>query len=111
MANLYDELILEGVMHFVDKWLDTEEELSKDPVNRAILAREKALSIIENLEKENESLQKDVLDIVRCYECRRCYKELDPHSQRYSLMCGCFGMHVPYSSFFCAYGEREKKDD
>jgi len=109
MTNLYDELILEGVMHFVDKWLDTEEELSKDPINRAILAREKTLNIIESLEKENEALQKDALDIVRCYECKHHYKEQDPHSQKCSIVCGCFGTDIPYTSFYCAYGEREEK--
>lgn len=43
-----DELFykLIGVMHFVDKWLE-EDELNLDEVQRADLAREKALEEIE----------------------------------------------------------------
>lgn len=39
------ELTLEGVMWNVDKWLDGDE-LTKDPVNRAITMREKILKLL-----------------------------------------------------------------
>lgn len=45
------EYTLEGVMHFVDKWLDGDE-LEQDEVNRAITMREKTLKIVE--EKDTE---------------------------------------------------------
>ena len=50
------EYTLEGVMHFVDKWLDGAE-LEKDEVNRAITMREKTLQIVERLTEENERLR------------------------------------------------------
>lgn len=40
------ELMLEGVMWSVDKWLDGDE-LNQDPVNRAITMREKILKLLE----------------------------------------------------------------
>ena len=48
-----DDLILtlEGVMWFVDKWLD-EDELKLDPVSRASAMREKTLKLVENIEAE-----------------------------------------------------------
>lgn len=53
---------LEGVMHFVDKWLESYE-LQHHPVNRASMMRDKILRIIEEkdqmidlLKKENELL-------------------------------------------------------
>lgn len=54
-------LTLEGVMHFVDKWLDGAE-LEKDEVNRAITMREKTLQIVEKLTEENERLKARVLE-------------------------------------------------
>lgn len=54
------EYTLEGVMHFVDKWLDGAE-LEKDEVNRAATMREKTLQIVEKLTKENERLAVRVL--------------------------------------------------
>ena len=40
------EYILAGVMHFVDKWLNADD-FDKDEVQRAAIAREKALQAIE----------------------------------------------------------------
>jgi len=57
---------IEGVMHFVDKWLDGKE-LEINPVNRAELVRSKTLEIIENLEKENTKLKKQ---LDKYNECR-----------------------------------------
>ena len=48
---------LNGVMLFVDKWLEGKE-LKQDEVNRAITMREKTLQIVEKLEAEVERLQK-----------------------------------------------------
>ena len=44
-------LALEGVMWFVDKWLDGEE-LDKDEVTRAATMREKTLTIVEGLQEQ-----------------------------------------------------------
>ena len=57
------ELTLEGVMHFVDKWLEGAE-LEKDEVNRAITMREKTLNIVEKLTEENERLQNGKVSII-----------------------------------------------
>ena len=56
---------LEGVMHSVDKWLDGDE-LKQDEVNRAITMREKTLKIVENLQAENERLNKEVDRLSQC---------------------------------------------
>lgn len=45
------EYILAGVMHFVDKWLDAED-FDKDEVQRAAIAREKALQAIESRDEK-----------------------------------------------------------
>lgn len=42
-------LTLEGVMHFVDKWLDTPDELRMTEVIRAAAMRDKTLRIVEKL--------------------------------------------------------------
>lgn len=46
---------LQGVMWFVDKWLDGDE-LEQDELNRAITMREKTLQITEEQQKEIEKL-------------------------------------------------------
>lgn len=48
---------LQGVMWFVDKWLDGEE-LEQDELNRAITMREKTLRITEEQQAEIERLEK-----------------------------------------------------
>lgn len=57
----YDTLFykLVGVMHFVDKWLEGDE-LMLDEVQRADLAREKALQAIEKLEMNLEELRGEI---------------------------------------------------
>ena len=47
---------LEGVMHSVDKWLDSDE-LKQDEVNRAATMREKTLQIVEQKQAEIEKLR------------------------------------------------------
>lgn len=51
------EYTLEGVMHFVDKWLD-DDELEQDEVNRAITMREKTLRIVEEKDAEIAKLKR-----------------------------------------------------
>lgn len=51
------EYTLEGVMHFVDKWLD-DDELEQDEVNRAITMREKTLKIVEEKDAEIAKLKR-----------------------------------------------------
>jgi hypothetical protein len=48
---------LNGVMWFVDKWLDGDE-LEQDELNRAITMREKTLQITEEQQKEIEKLKR-----------------------------------------------------
>ncbi len=50
------QYILMGVMHSVDKWLDSKE-LEQDEVNRAVTMREKTLRIVEEKQAEIERLQ------------------------------------------------------
>lgn len=57
-GNEYD-YTLDGVMHFVDKWLDGDE-LKQDEVNRAATMREKTLQIVEAKQVEIERLNKEV---------------------------------------------------
>lgn len=49
---------LEGVMHFVDKWLEGYE-LQHHPVNRASMMRDKTLRIIEEKDQMIELLKKE----------------------------------------------------
>lgn len=49
------EYILMGVMHSVDKWLDSDE-LKQDEVNRAATMREKTLQIVEKQQAEFDIL-------------------------------------------------------
>lgn len=49
------EYILAGVMHFVDKWLEGDD-FEHDEVNRAVIAREKALKIIEGKDRKIQEL-------------------------------------------------------
>ena len=58
------ELLLLGVMHFVDKWLDGAE-LKQDEVNRARAMREKTLQIVEKLEEENDFLKSIDIDKIK----------------------------------------------
>ena len=60
------ELVLLGVMHSVDKWLEGDE-LKQDEVNRAATMREKTLKIIEKIAQDSEKLQKQLDD--RCDRC------------------------------------------
>lgn len=53
------EYILAGVMHFVDKWLDGDD-FDKDEVNRAAIAREKALQAIEARDARIAELEKEL---------------------------------------------------
>lgn len=56
------ELMLEGVIWQVDKWLEGNE-LKKDPVSRAVLMREKTLKIAEQLDEaryESDYLQTEL---------------------------------------------------
>lgn len=53
------EYILAGVMHFVDKWLDGDD-FDKDEVNRAAIAREKALQAIEERDARIAELEKEL---------------------------------------------------
>lgn len=62
--DLFYKLI--GVMHSVDKWLDGNE-LKQDEINRAATMREKILQIVENLQSENERLEKETKDKERAY--------------------------------------------
>lgn len=57
-------LTLEGVMLFVDKWLDGDE-LEQDEVNRAATMREKTLRIVEKLTAENERLHASCTELTR----------------------------------------------
>ena len=50
------EYILAGVMHFVDKWLEADD-FDKDEVNRAAIAREKALKAIEARDEKIRELE------------------------------------------------------
>ena len=50
---------LQGVMWFVDKWLDGDE-LEQDEVNRAVAMREKTLQITEEQQKEIERLKEGI---------------------------------------------------
>lgn len=65
---------LTGVMHSVDKWLDGDE-LKQDEVNRAATMREKTLQIVENLQSENERLEKETKDKERAYNDEFCLRK------------------------------------
>ena len=65
---------LTGVMHSVDKWLDGDE-LKQDEVNRAATMREKTLQIVENLQSENERLEKETKDKERSYNDEFCLRK------------------------------------
>ena len=56
------EYTLEGVMHFVDKWLD-DDELGQDEVNRAITMREKTLRIVEEKDAEVKRLTREINEL------------------------------------------------
>lgn len=61
------ELTLEGVMLNVDKWLEGDE-LYKDPVNRAIIMREKTLKIADQRDdawEEVERFQVELNELLR----------------------------------------------
>lgn len=53
------EYILAGVMHFVDKWLDGDD-FEQDEVNRAAIAREKALQAIESRDAKISELRREI---------------------------------------------------
>lgn len=57
------EYKLTGVMLSVDKWLDGDE-LNQEEVNRAITMREKTLRIVEELQEQNDILDKRYTDAV-----------------------------------------------
>lgn len=60
------ELVLLGVMHSVDKWLDGKE-LEQDEVNRAATMREKTLQIVERKQSEidrQKSMNQAKLDTI-----------------------------------------------
>ena len=60
------ELVLLGVMHSVDKWLDGKE-LEQDEVNRAATMREKTLQIVEQKQSEidrQKSMNQAKLDTI-----------------------------------------------
>ena len=65
---------LTAVMHSVDKWLDGDE-LKQDEVNRAATMREKTLQIVENLQSENERLEKEAKDKERAYNDEFCLRK------------------------------------
>ena len=46
-------------MHFVDKWLDADD-FDKDEVNRAAIAREKALKAIEARDAKIRELREEI---------------------------------------------------
>lgn len=46
------ELTVAGIMHSVDKWLESESDLEKPPVTRAVLMRERTLQIVEQLQEQ-----------------------------------------------------------
>lgn len=52
------ELVLLGVMHFVDKWLDGAE-LEQDEVSKASTMREKTLQIVEKQQAEIEQWKEE----------------------------------------------------
>lgn len=52
------EYTLEGVMHFVDKWLDGED-LKENEVTRAEIMRERTLQIMDELYDENGKLTRE----------------------------------------------------
>ena len=58
MSERVDELeyIIMGIMHSVDKWLDSDE-LMEDEVNRAAIMREKVLRIIERKDSRIRELE------------------------------------------------------
>lgn len=47
------ELTIDGIMWYVDKWLEGDE-LNQEPIKRAIIMREKTLKIAEELDKLKE---------------------------------------------------------
>lgn len=53
------EFILVGVMHSVDKWLEGDE-FTNDEVNRAAIAREKALQAIEARDSRIQELEEEL---------------------------------------------------
>lgn len=65
---------LEGVMHFVDKWLDGDE-LKQDEASRAITMRDKTLQIVEKQQAENERLEK----LLRKWKKVFIPKDYDPN--------------------------------
>ena len=53
------EYILAGVMHSVDKWLEADD-FDKDEVNRAAIARERALQAIEERDNKIRELRTEI---------------------------------------------------